>query len=41
VSKIAKSLTFLKEIDKNCHFFQKKIAIGNFFEKIDNFWQFF
>ena len=31
---------FFKKIGKNFHFF-KKIAIGNFFEKNEHFWQFF
>ena len=32
---------FPVKIAKNFHFFQKKIAIGNFFEHIGHFWQFF
>ena len=39
--KIAKNLTFFSKKMPQIFIFFKKIAIGNFFEKNENFWQFF
>ena len=40
MSKNCQKIAILKKIAENCNFF-RKIVNGNFFEKNENFWQFF